>query len=153
MYLFSTLRPDKPPAGSLRLSSMDENWLHALVFLAIVALGLAIIRLPLSRKLGALALLVAVVVLAGVFLPILSKQVLDGVFASALFLVFVAWLAYHVMIAPPQWKITVVRNGVEKPPEPPKDKPAEESPFATAEVVPPGETPPASHPEGGRSDG
>jgi hypothetical protein len=154
MYLFSTLRPIKPAdGGSLRLATLDEDWLNALVFLVIVAAGLAIIRLPLSRKLGALALLVALVVLAGVFWPIFSKQVLDGVFASALFLVFVAWLAYHIMIAPPQWKITVVRSGVEKP-----ESPAE-SPFATAEVVQPGESPPsadappADNQEGGRSNG
>ena len=160
MYLFSTLRPAKPAdGGSLRLSMLDEDWLNALVFAAVVLAGLAIIRLPLSSKLGALVLLVALVVLGGVFWPIFSQQVLDGVFASALFLVFVAWLAYHVMIAPPQWKITVVRGGVEKTPEAPT--PPVESPFAAAEVLPSGESPPppsgeappASSQEGGRSDG
>ncbi len=73
-------------------------------------------------------------------------------FASALFLVFIAWLAYHVMIAPPQWKITVVRNGVEQPAPPP----VVESPFAEvakAGESPPGDVPPASGPEGGRSNG
>ncbi len=55
MYLFSTLRPEKPPEGSLRLATIDEDWLNALVFLVVVAAGLAIIRLPLSSKLGVLA--------------------------------------------------------------------------------------------------
>jgi hypothetical protein len=160
MYLFSTLRPVKPAdGGALRLATLDEDWLNALVFLVIVAAGLAVIRLTLSRKLGVLALLVALVVLAGVFWPIFSKQVLDGVFASALFLVFVAWLAYHVMIAPPQWKITVVRNGIEKPAEPTKYEQPAASPFAAAEVAqtgeppPPGEAPSAEQQEGGRSNG
>jgi hypothetical protein len=72
------------------------------------------------------------------------------------FLVFIAWLAYHVMIAPPQWKLTVVRPEAEKPVEPPPAP--QESPFASAEVVPSGESPPNEPPaapsqEGGRSDG
>lgn len=156
MYLFSTLRPEKPPTGSLKLSTLDEDWLNAFVFLAIVAAGLALIRLPLTSKLGMLAFFVALVVLAGVFWPIFSKQILDGVFASAVFLVFIAWLAYHVMIAPPQWKLTVVRTPEEKPAEP---APAsQESPFAAAEVVlsgesPPNEPPAAPRQQGGHSNG
>jgi hypothetical protein len=125
-----------------------------------VAVGLLMIRMPLGSKLGVLALLVALVVLSGVFLPIFSKQVLDGVFASAVFLVFVAWLAYHVMIAPPQWKLTVARQPVTEPVAAEPVKTSAESPFAAAEVSssgesppPAAEAPPANQEEGGRHEG
>ena len=92
LYAFSTLRPEKPPAGSLQLKTMGETQLHAAVFVLIVIAGLLL--LPTDRSIRALAVggLIVALVLCGVFAPSFSMQVLNGTLASAIFIVLVMWV-------------------------------------------------------------
>ncbi len=92
-YLFSTLRPAPPPEGSLRFKSIDGRWLSGLVFIATVLLGLLLLPARLPARALAVGAAVIALVLAGVFLPIFSMQVLNGVLLSAIFVVAVMWTA------------------------------------------------------------
>ncbi|MCD4726062.1 MAG: hypothetical protein K8R46_00230, partial [Pirellulales bacterium] len=95
-YLFSTLRPAPPPEGSLRLNTIDGRWLSGLVFIATVLLGLLLLPARLPARALAVGAAVIALVLAGVFLPILSMQILNGVLLSAIFVVAVIWTAVAV---------------------------------------------------------
>lgn len=92
-YLFSTLRPASPPEGSLRLKTIDGRWLSGLVFIATVLLGLLLLPARLPARALAVGAAVIALVLAGVFLPIFSMQILNGVLLSAIFVVAVMWIA------------------------------------------------------------
>jgi len=95
LYSFSTLQPAPPPDGSLRLVAVDETKFHASVF-AVVALLLLLTPRPLSNKLAAVALLVVLLLAAGVFLPTLSRQIMDGALLSAILMVLAVWFVWHV---------------------------------------------------------
>lgn len=90
-YVFSTLRPEPGPKGELSLTTFDEDWLHGLVFVVIPVLGLLLLARPSSNRLVGLGLLIALVVLAGVFLPTFARQALDGAFWLAVAIVLVMW--------------------------------------------------------------
>ncbi len=92
-YLFSTLRPAPPPEGSLRFNSIDSRWLSGLVFIATVLLGLLLLPARLPARALAVGAAVIALVLAGVFLPIFSMQILNGVLLAAIFVVAVMWTA------------------------------------------------------------
>jgi hypothetical protein len=100
-YTFSTLRPAAPPDGTLRLVAIDYRVFNGLVFLLVVAVGLAVIRRPLSHKVNALAALFTALVIIGVFLPTLSRQLLGGALLSALLVVLAAFV---VMYAASGWR-------------------------------------------------
>ncbi|MBU4270948.1 MAG: hypothetical protein KKA28_03650 [Planctomycetes bacterium] len=106
-YLFSTLRPAPPPEGSLRFNTIDGRWLSGLVFIATVLLGLLLLPARLPARALAVGAAVIVLVLAGVFLPIFSMQVLNGVLLSAIFVVAVTWTA-----------VAVARRSCRKPSKP-----------------------------------
>ena len=90
-YVYSTLRPAAPPASSLELTAVDDNWLKGAVFAVVAVLGVLLLpaRLPL-RALVVGAMIVALV-LSGALLPIFAAQVLNGVFLAAVFVVAVLW--------------------------------------------------------------
>jgi hypothetical protein len=92
MYEFTTLRPVPPPDGSLRLVAWNQRWLNFALFGGLAVIGLVFLRQPLSRKLGAVAVIVTAIVLVGVFAPTLSLQLLDPVLLIALALVVFLWL-------------------------------------------------------------
>jgi hypothetical protein len=91
LYLYSTLRPDAPPAGSLLLTIMDARWLQALMFLVVFLVGLLLIPARCRMKTLAVGLLITILVLLGVFYPIFAMQILNGVLFLAIFLVLVLW--------------------------------------------------------------
>ena len=95
-YLFLTLRPAPPPEGSLRLKTIDGDWLSGLVFIATVLLGLLLLPARLPARALAIGAAVIALVLAGVFLPIFSMQIINGVLLSAIFVVAVMWTAVAV---------------------------------------------------------
>jgi hypothetical protein len=103
MYLFSTLAPEPPPDGSLKLFTLDEDWFRSLIFLSLLMLGLVMVRRPIAQKLAAVALAVIVVVLIGAYWPIFSRQVMDSALVAAVVIVGMVWLVWHLLIARPAW--------------------------------------------------
>jgi hypothetical protein len=97
LYLFSTLQPPGGKKGALCLVTMNENWFQAIVFIAVLAIGLVMIRRRVSEKFTALAVLVIALILMGVFLPTLSGEVLRGVLFWALAIVLILWGVWFVI--------------------------------------------------------
>ena len=91
LYAYSMLRPAAGAEGSLALTAIDARWLNGLVFGVTVLLGLLLLpaRLP-TRALVVGAAIIALV-LAGVFLPTFSMQILNGVLVWAISIVAVVW--------------------------------------------------------------
>ena len=118
LYIFSTLRPEKLPAGSLHLKKMGETRLHAAVFVLIVIAGLLL--LPTDRSIRALAVggLIVALVLCGVFAPTFSMQVLNGTLALAIFIVLVIWVVGYFVRKRPggQGRVPPVEPAPEMPP-------------------------------------
>lgn len=96
-YLFSTLRPAPPPAGALRLVTLNERWLSALVFVGVALVGLALVRFRLSLRLLALAGFAVLLMMLGVFLPTFARQIFDWVLFAAVLLVLALWLAVYLL--------------------------------------------------------
>jgi hypothetical protein len=148
MYLFSSLRPDKSKDGALELTTAREGLFHGLLF-ALVLLG-GVLLLPARAEVRALALgvLIALLVVCGVFWPIFARQVLNGILLLAIFLVLVLWT---VAFAWSQSRRLAGRFGPGGSPQPampigpaaesaPEPKPAEQppaAPFVSPEVVEP----------------
>jgi hypothetical protein len=97
MYVFSTLRPAAPPDGALRMITMEENWLNAWIFGAVLIMGLLLLNTRFSTRLIAVALFFIGLILLGVFLPTFSRQVINGVLFSALFLVLLLWFVWYLI--------------------------------------------------------
>ena len=97
LYVFATLQPESPPGGSLRLSTVNDKLLCALVFGGVFVLGMLLLTRPIRIKFAALAILAIALILAGVFLPTFSLQVIDGVFVAAVVLVLFVWVAWFVV--------------------------------------------------------
>ncbi len=117
LYVFSTLRPEAGEAGALSLLTMNAYWFQTVVFLALAAIGGALLMRPVGEKFAALALLVIAVILAGVFLPIFSEQVMEGVLPWALLVVLIVWAVWFVAHDLP------LRRAAAPPPQPPTPQP------------------------------
>ena len=91
LFVYSTLCPAPGPEGSLEMTTFDRRGLSGLLFAVTVLMGVLLLpaRLP-ARALVVGAGIVALV-LAGVFLPTFSMQILNGVLFSAIFIVVVMW--------------------------------------------------------------
>jgi hypothetical protein len=92
LYVFSSLQPKDPPAGSLQLVTMPRRWLHAVVFASLVAIALLFVRTSPFTKLFALTTIAIALLLAGVFAPTFTAQVVDGGFFAALAAVVLVWV-------------------------------------------------------------
>ena len=85
-----------PPTGSLRLTSVSDRGLNASDFVLVVLGGLFLLPASLGRRAVAVGALVVAVVLAGVFWPTLSMQLLNGMLAAALLIVAVVWSVFYL---------------------------------------------------------
>jgi hypothetical protein len=95
LHVYSTLRPRQAPEGSLQLSTMNRNWFHALVILVVAVAGVPLFRRSWRLQLVLLLLIVAAVLLIGVFVPELARTLFDGVFPIALVILVIIWLIGH----------------------------------------------------------
>ena len=100
IYEFTTLRPIPPPDGSLRLVAASQRWMNVALFGGLAIVGLIFLRQPLSAKFCAVAAIVTVIVLAGVFAPTFSMQLLDPTLLIAIALMIFLW----VIAAALKWK-------------------------------------------------
>lgn len=91
--LFSTLRPGSPEVGALHLTTFSSQLLHGLVFGFFGLAGVLLLRRPASDRIVVACLLLATLVLAGVFLPTLINAILNHVFVLAVAVVGLLWLA------------------------------------------------------------
>jgi len=105
LHTFSTLSPAPPPEGSLRLVAVREWHLHVAVFVIVLALGLLLVFRPFRHKLAGMAALAALLLALGVFFPTFSRQIMDGALLSAVLIVAVGWLGWHMLRA---WPYVVV---------------------------------------------
>jgi len=110
MYVFSALRPAAPDEssaddGALAVRRMDQTALRGLVFGAILAAGLVLLAACVRTRGFAAGTLVAVLILCGVFLPTLARQVLNGTLAAALAIVVLVWLGWYFARTRPRSRV------------------------------------------------
>lgn len=94
LHVFSTVHP--APDSVLRMWAIHQNLLSGMSFLVVLLVGAALIRQPLTRKSAAIALLIGLLLVAGVFAPMLARQILDGAFFTAVILVVVLWSTWYL---------------------------------------------------------
>lgn len=94
-FTFSTLQPAPPPNGSLSLATVRRNVLNGLIFVPILIIGLLVLRRSVPQKLAVVMLVVALLLIVGLFAPILARQLTGGALLSGLLVVAAAWLVWH----------------------------------------------------------
>ena len=109
-YLFSTLRPAPPPDGSLRLFTMKGDYLAILVFVVVLAGGVALTRTRLGVRAVAVGAFMAFVVLAGVFFPTFSRQAFGGAMAASGFIVLIIWALWYLLVTRPRDPAVMARR-------------------------------------------
>jgi hypothetical protein len=126
--------------------------LGGIVFVIVLLGGVAVIRRPLSQKLAAVALLITLLLLAGVFAPLFARQVLDGALLTAVLIVLVLWSVWYAVRlsrgVSDWWTRRLAARSAATTGAPPPPVPATaaaQSPFGGGETN-------ASQPEGGRDD-
>lgn len=102
LYRFTTLRPLPAPDGSLSLVAYDSRLVNVLVFGCVALLGVIGLGGTARWKLGLLAVLLLLLVLVGVFVPIVAMQILDQYLAIAIGLLIVAWIVTAAVRYKPQ---------------------------------------------------
>jgi hypothetical protein len=127
LFVFSTLRPEPAPAGSLRLKTVGRTTLNWLMLLAIVGVGLAFVRQPPAARATALGLVVVGLVLLTVFQPILIHELVNSVFLWSWVVVGVVWsVAWFVRRRPRP--VIIAASSVEPPIAGPPNEPAPSEP-------------------------
>ena len=96
-YVFSALRPDPAPAGSLHLRTINMTFLNVLVFGMIALLGLVLLRARFTTQLAAALLVIATFVIAGVFFPLVTEHLFSEALLLTASVVALAWLTSNVV--------------------------------------------------------
>ena len=91
LYVFSTVRPADPPAGSLRLRTVHEATLALFVLGGVLIVGLLLTGARIGTRVFSLAVLLIAMVACGLFWPIAARQIIDARFVGALMAVFAVW--------------------------------------------------------------
>jgi autotransporter-associated beta strand protein len=97
LYLYSTLRPINGPSGECGMTIVDKSSFRWLVFGVTMLVGLLLLPARFPARLVVVGAAVIGLVLAGVFLPTFSVQILDGVLLAAIFIVAVLWALVSVV--------------------------------------------------------
>ena len=92
-YVFSALRPEAAPKGSLSLTSIRREWLHAAAIAAAIGLWLVGAGRGLQQRLTLMIFVIGGLLFLGVFLTTFVRQLADHVLVWSLVLVVAAWLA------------------------------------------------------------
>jgi hypothetical protein len=90
-FLFSTLRPEAPPRGALRVNTLDNRWLNFTIIVVAIAIGFGLIGRPIPHKLLVVGLIVILLVIGGVFWPTAAMEIIDGKLVLAGILVVLVW--------------------------------------------------------------
>ncbi len=94
-WLFSTLKPQVGVNGTLALQVVDERIFAAIIFAALIAIGLIWLVRPVVEKLVVVALIVGAIIACGIFLPTLAHQLLNISTYAAMAVVGLLWTALH----------------------------------------------------------
>ncbi len=94
-YIYSTLRPQEAPSGSLHLRTINRTWFNGVIVLVVVLVGLPLFRKSPRLQLALLLLITAASLLLGVFLPELARSVFSSIFPAAIALLVLIWLIGH----------------------------------------------------------
>jgi hypothetical protein len=86
------------------MKTIDNRLLNGLVFVGTVLLGLLLLPTRLFARVLAVGAAVIALVLAGVFIPTFSMQILNGVLFSAVFVVAVMWAVGFAASIHKNWK-------------------------------------------------
>jgi hypothetical protein len=96
-YVFSALRPDPAPAGSLHLRTIHMTVLNVIVFGIIALLGLLLIRARLTTQIACALLVIAGFVAVGVFFPLVTEHLFSEALLLTVIVVVLAWLTSNVI--------------------------------------------------------
>ena len=96
-YVFSALRPDPAPGGSIQLRTIDMTILNVLVFGIVALLGLILIRARFTIQLAGALLVIAAFVFAGVFFPLVTEHLFSEALLLTAAVVALAWLTSNVV--------------------------------------------------------
>jgi hypothetical protein len=91
-YVFSALRPEPAPAGSLHLRTFNMTLLNVLVCGMIVLLGLLLIRAKVTTQIAGALLAVAILMAVGVFFPLVTEHLFSEALLITAGLVGLVWL-------------------------------------------------------------
>ncbi len=95
-FVYSTLRPEVAPDGSLRLQTMDRRMFDGTLVILVALVGLPLFRRSLRLQLALLLSITAVLLLIGVFAPELARSIFDSIFPAAIALLVLLWLIGHI---------------------------------------------------------
>ena len=95
-YVFSALRPEPAPAGSLQLRTINMTLLNVIVFGMIGLLGLILVRSKLTTQLAGALLVVAGLVFVGVFFPLVTEHLFGEALLLTAGVVGLAWAVANV---------------------------------------------------------
>ena len=94
-YLFSALRPAPDDSATLRLVSMSDTWLNFIAFGVVAAGGVLLLRSRAATRWFCVGAFTVALVLCGVFMPTLSRQIVSGPFVLSILVVLILWLVHH----------------------------------------------------------
>lgn len=130
-YVFSALKPEPPPRGSLSITTISNTYLSGLVFFLLAGFAFALLRASPKTKTIAIVCLVIAALLCGVFAPNLTHQLFRWSTAAGLAAVALIWFG--------SWMVDVAANNrrlAALPSFVPDTTPEEVSPDGTSEVSP-----------------
>jgi hypothetical protein len=96
-YVFSALRPNPAPAGSLHLRTINLTVLNVIVFGVIALLGLMLIRTRFTTQMTGALLVIASFVAVGVFFPLVAEHLFSETLLLTVGVVGLAWLTSNVI--------------------------------------------------------
>lgn len=157
-FVYSTLRPEDAPDGSLHLTTADRKLFNGVIVLAIGLIGLPLFRRSLRLQLALVLLLTAILLLIGVFIPELSRSIFASVFVIGIIALALIWMIGHISKLRWQWP-TSGRDAAAASPfvegaSPPVAEAVSEAPAAEERTAPSEAPPPesAGEAEGGEDD-
>ena len=96
-YVFSALRPEPAPAGTLRLRTINMTFLNVLVCGALGLIGLLLIRSKLTTQITAALGVLAALFITGIFFPLVTEHLFSETFLLTAVVVGLVWLAFDLM--------------------------------------------------------
>ncbi len=93
--VFSALKPEAPPAGSLRLMTVSKNFLSSSILILLAIVAVALLRSKLKLKIIAIATICLAMVLIGVFAPTLAAHLFSVPIVAGLSTAAIVWLGWY----------------------------------------------------------
>ncbi|MBP7935304.1 MAG: hypothetical protein KA354_11710 [Phycisphaerae bacterium] len=150
LYVFSTLRPTATGDAALRITAMSENWLSAMVFAVIVAVGLALGRSSAARRCLVGGVFLVLLILSGIFLPTFLRQILGTTLIAAVAIVLIGWGLHYLVWIRPHDPVVMARKQARQEAQLARVRTAAApSPHPAVAAAPPAPETPKDEPKGG----